>query len=121
MNKYELSVSKILKLTVKEPWFTLMEKESPSGDIEKDIEVRDPSDWIKARLCNKDGSPRHYDFVHVVNGYGIHRPSFMRTYEGFGTGYDVQYTFSNNQILKVKPEQFVIFLGKVVERKNIKS
>src|SRR5689334_12063554 len=80
---------RILKLTAKEPWFTLMY----TG--EKPIEFRKPSKWIQSRLYDKDGNAREYDQIEITNGYGKHRPVFIRKYEGFGTGYNNHYTFSD--------------------------
>jgi len=115
-SKYEWSLLKGLKLTVKEPWFSLMQ----SG--EKPFEVREPSDWIKARLYDKNGCNRNYDYIEIKNGYGANRPVFKAKFEGFGTKYNATYKFESKPdlILKVNPEQFVIFLGEIIERKNIK-
>lgn len=100
---------KILKLTVKQPWFSLM----ISG--EKTIEVRNPIDWIKSRILNKD-----YDLIQITNDYGKSRPNFIAKYEGFGSDYDVIYTFSDGNKLNVNPEQYVIFIGEIISKTNIK-
>lgn len=106
---------KVLKLTVKEPWFTLMAKG------EKVIEFRTPSKWIKSRLYDKNGESRHYDYVSITNGYGKDRPAFLARYEGFGTGYNNEYVFSDGSRLTPQAEDFALFLGEITMSINIKK
>ena len=108
---------KTLTLVLKKQWFDLM----VTG--EKDKEFREPTDWIKSRLYNKDGSTKEYDYIKFINGYQANAPYFICKYEGFGTGYDNTYTFKSNPsiLLKVTPEQYVIFLGEIIERGNLKN
>ena len=35
---------------------------------EKELEFRKKSKWIEARLFNKDGSRKQYDFIKFTNG-----------------------------------------------------
>ena len=83
---------------------------------EKTNEYRQPSDWIKKRLFNKDGSPKHYDTIKFTNGYGPLRPMFICEFKGFmeicWTG---KYEFSNGLIVNVTPGVFDIKLGKIGE------
>jgi len=53
-----------LKLRLKREPFEVM----VAGD--KHEEFRLQSDWIESRLYSKDGSPREYDQIEYVNGYG---------------------------------------------------
>lgn len=103
-----------LTLSVKEPWFSLMQKG------EKTFEVRKASKWIKSRLYGKYGVGKHYRYITIINGYGDHRPRFTAIYNGFGYGYKKEYTFTDGSILKVNPEDFVLNIGSIIERKNIK-
>jgi hypothetical protein len=107
--------NKVLILPVCKQWFDLME----TG--EKTSEFRKPSKFIKDRLYNKNGSTKQYDYVLIINGYGYHRPYFISKYEGFGTNYDVQYTFSDGSKLNVFPEDYNIFLGEIIKRVNVKK
>ena len=116
----EKEPSGTLVLSVKEPWFSLMIRED--DEDRKDFEVRDATRWIKSRLFKKSGLSRNYKYVKIINGYGGHRPYFICDFEGFGVGYSTEHVFhlhSKKINLKVKPEQYVIFLGTIIERKNI--
>lgn len=107
--------NKVLVLPVQKVWFDLME----TG--EKTSEFRKPTKFIKDRLYNKDGSSKHYDYILINNGYGYHLPYFIAKYEGFGTGCNNQYTFSDGSKLSVLPEDYNIFLGKIIYKANIKN
>lgn len=111
---------KVLTLVLKKQWYDLM----VTG--EKDKEFRRPSQWMKSRLIDKNGNSREYKFVKFVCGYQRDAKYFLCLYEGFGTGYDNTYTFKSSPglNLKVNPEDYVLFLGKVVykyEPINIKT
>jgi len=107
--------NKVLILSVAKQWFDLM----VTG--EKTTEFRKPTKFIKDRLFNKDGSSKHYDYILINNGYGYHLPYFISKYEGFGTGYNNQYTFSDGSNLTVLSEDYNIFLGEIIYEANIKS
>lgn len=107
--------NKVLVLPVCKVWFDLM----VTG--EKTSEFRKPTKFIKDRLYNKDGSSKHYDYILINNGYGYHLPYFIAKYEGFGTGYNNQYTFSDGSTLSVLPEDYNIFLGEIIYKANIKN
>ena len=107
--------NKVLVLPVCKVWFDLME----TG--EKTSEFRKPTKFIKDRLYNKDGSTKHYDYILINNGYGYHLPYFIAKYEGFGTGYNNQYTFSDDSNISVLPEDYNIFLGEIIYKANIKA
>lgn len=106
---------KVMIISLKKVWFDLME----TG--EKDFEMRDPSKWIESRLYNPDGSVKHHDYVLAFNGYGYDKPWFICKYEGFGTQYSNHYTFSNGVQLQQKSNQYMLFLGPVLHKGNIKK
>lgn len=114
---------RVLRLSVKEPWFTLMVTgEKP----EKDMEFRKPGKWIESRLFEKSSLvsgvkdvAREYDFVEFTNGYGNHRPAALLKYEGFGTGYNNHYKYSNGAEITPDAKDYAIFLGPVVLISNI--
>ena len=114
---FQIIQLRVLRLTVKEPWFSLM----LSGD--KHMEFRNPSKWIKSRLYDKEGKPKKYDYVEIKNGYGRDRPVFLAKFDGFGTGYDGVYTFKTKPGLELKVEQtdYAIFLGEIVMQANINN
>lgn len=112
--KHFLANNKVLVLSVTKQWFDLME----TG--EKTSEFRKPTKFIKDRLFNKDGSAKQYDYILINNGYGYHLPLFIAKYDGFGTGYNNQYTFSDGSTLNVSHEDYNIFLGKIIYKANIK-
>lgn len=101
---------KVLTLVLKGQWYDLM----VTG--EKTMEFREPTKWIKSRLIDKLGNPRKYKFVKFVRTYERNAPYFLCLYEGFGRGYNNTYTFKSSPGLEIKvnPEDFVLFLGKVV-------
>lgn len=103
-----------LTLVLKKQWFDLM----VTG--EKTMEYRKPSDWIKSRLYNKDGSVREYNFVKFILGYQRNAPYFICKYEGFGTGYNNTYNFSDGSQITPEKEDYALFLGEIVSIANIK-
>lgn len=62
-----------------------------------------------------------HDYVLIMNGYGCHLPCFIAKYEGFGTGYENNYTFSDGSTLSVYPDDYNIFLGQIIHKANIKN
>lgn len=104
---------KILKLTVHREAFEVM----VTG--EKFLEFREPTDWIKSRLFDKDGKPKQYDFIELTNGYGNHRPQFTAEYVGFyEKTHDHIFKFSNGLHVATKKGMYVIGLGNIISRKN---
>jgi hypothetical protein len=96
-------MTKTLKLTLKAQPFELMQT------YEKCNEFRKPSDWIKSRLYNKDGSMKNYDLVEFTNGYGSTRPRFTAYYCGFSICQkDITLTYSNGLVVKVEKGDFII-------------
>ncbi len=69
----DLSKYKVLYLTVSKKMFEVM----VTG--EKDIEYRQPSNWIKSRLVDKTGKDKDYDYIKITNGYGKDKPYFIAT------------------------------------------
>jgi len=82
---------------------------------EKRHEYRKPSEWMRSRLYNKDGTRKEYDYVKFVNGYGAHRPTFTCKYKDF---YVVRFShsieYSNGLIVEVEADDIVIHLGMIV-------
>ena len=89
---------------------------------EKNMEFRKPSKWIISRLYNKDGTPKKYDVVKFVNGYGKDKPQFVCEFIGVENRfkYDETFTYSNGFKVKVEPEDIIINLGIIGIRRNIK-
>jgi hypothetical protein len=89
---------------------------------EKDKEYRKPSDWIKSRVLNKDGTAREYDYIKFVNGYGSDKPYFIIEFiQLFTSVKPIQYTYSNGLKVDVEVNDFVIQLGGIVEKGNLKK
>lgn len=84
---------------------------------EKTIEYRKPSKWILSRLKGKD-----YDYVKFVNGYGNDKPYFVAEYKGW-TQNTLPYNLSYSNGLNVVTESgdLFIYLGKVIEKGNLKN
>jgi hypothetical protein len=102
---------KILHLTLSELPFRTMVKGG------KDIEFRCPSHWIKSRLKGKE-----YDFVRFANGYKKDAPYFIAEYKGFTitkTAFVVEYV--GGLRVPVSPGFYMIFIGKITEKGNLKS
>jgi hypothetical protein len=99
----------VLNLTLKKAPFDLMECDR------KKLEFRSGGNWIASRLLLKE-----YDFVKFTNGYGAQMPYFVCEYLG--------YVISKREFIKVYPGilkvqvhigDYIILLGKIVERGNI--
>ena len=106
----------ILRLTLKKTPFQVM----VTG--EKKEEFRLPSDWIKSRLFNKDGSVRQYDCIEYVNGYGKCRPRFVTDYQGFDLiDSGIFKTYSNGLTLKINEPVFVIKHSRVLSVSNLSN
>lgn len=87
---------------------------------EKNVEFRKPSQWIKSRLFNSDGSRKEYDVVKFVNGYGSKKPSFTAIFNGFSnsTVGHVE-TYSNGLKVQVERGDFKIHLGDIIKKENL--
>lgn len=108
---------KVLHLSLKKEPFDVM----VTG--EKNQEFRKPTQWIKSRLFNKDGTPKKYDVVKFVNGYGKDKPQFVCEYNGFEIlhGPLPDLTYSNGFYLPSQPTgTIMIRLGAIGIRRNIK-
>ena len=89
---------------------------------EKDWEYRSPSDWIRSRLLGKETRFRKYDRVHFTNGYGKHRPYFIAEclYVGVSTlNIPLDREYSNGFRFTQQPGDFVIQLGRIIEKGNL--
>lgn len=105
----------VLRLTLKKEWFDMI----LSG--EKKEEYRDIKDYWRARLEETprypfEFNPKHFDLVEFTNGYGSDKPRIVVQCFGIELG-------------ESKPEWcggvqdyfYVIHLGEILERHNIKS
>lgn len=107
---------KVLHLSLKKEPFEVM----VTG--EKNEEFRKPTKWILSRLYNKDGTPKQYDVIKFVNGYGKDKPQFVCEFLGVENrfAYDDTFTYSNGFKVTVTPEDIIIRCGKIGIRRNIK-
>ena len=107
---------KTLHLTLKKEPFDLM----VSG--EKKEEFRNHTRWIKSRLFNKDGTLKDYDYVKFTNGYGKNRPYFIAIYLFFKRSFATySKVYSNGFKVDVHTGDFIIYLGSIIEKGNIKT
>lgn len=85
---------------------------------EKTTEYRKPCKWIFSRLKGKI-----YDYIKFSNGYGRDRPYFIADYRGWENEKAKQntITFSNGLTVESKVGTVKIYLGKIVEKNNLKS
>lgn len=116
MNLENLKTAKILKLSLKKQPFDVM----VTG--EKQIEIRRPSNWLKSRLYNKDGSDRDYDYVQFTNGYGADKPMFIVEYLYFfeaDEGITTTWNFSNGLSVDINDKDVIIVLGNVLHKQNL--
>jgi hypothetical protein len=89
---------------------------------EKPEEYRVPSKWIEQRLYNADGTKKQYDLIKFVNGYGSKRPYFICKMRGFYKNPDAGRIckYSNGLIVRVGLLSYVIQLGEIIEKGNLK-
>lgn len=104
---------KTLRLTLKKAPFDVM----VTG--EKLEEFREESKWITSRLFNKDGSPKHYDRIEYVNGYGAHRPRFITDFKGVKRVDQVNKTYSNGLTVVSDTPLLVIMHSEVLSTQLI--
>lgn len=105
---------KILRLSLHKLPFDIMK----TGD--KKLEFRKPSKWIMSRLVDKNGEPKHYDYVEFTNGYGADKHKFMAEYKGFEfskTLIPATYHYPNGLSVVVSNGDVIIELGELYEKK----
>lgn len=66
-----------LRIVIKQPWFN----EIAAGT--KKTEYRDEKPFWHARLFNKDGSRKEYNFIEFINGYNPDSKRMITEYKGF--------------------------------------
>jgi hypothetical protein len=86
---------------------------------EKTEEFREPSDWIKSRLFNNDGSKRDYDEIEYTNGYGSSRPRFITDFVGFELLSSVSRMYTNGLKVETNEPIFVIRHSHVISTENV--
>ena len=107
---------KILHLSLYKDAFVVME----TG--EKKEEYRIPGKWIESRLFNKDGTKKEYDLIKFVNGYGKDKPNFTCIFLGFTECKKTfQKKYSNGLNVTVQKGDFMIKLGSIIKKENIKK
>ncbi len=110
----ELKGKRILKFNLKWEPFEVM----VTG--EKNVEYRDKSEHWKIRLFNKDGSPKHFDYVKFTHAYSSKNPFFICRYEGLENVMNVHVKYSNGFEVNFKDERYAIKLGEIFLIGNMK-
>lgn len=91
---------KILHLTLKKKWFDqIMEGK-------KKVEYREIKPYWTKRLCNPDGTYKHFDYIIFKNGYSKTVPWIIVKHEGMSQGY---YSEWDKRV-------YCIALGEVLQR-----
>lgn len=97
-----------------------------TGEKNQEFRKSKGTGWIETRLYSnfsQDGEPlegRVYGYVLFRNGYGDDKPYFICEYKGFYVApEDFVKTYSNGFRVEVKKGDFIIRLGKIVEKGNI--
>jgi hypothetical protein len=111
----DFSEYQVLKLNLKTEPFNVM----ITG--EKKFEYRDIKQWSNSRLFNKDGSPKHYDYVRFQIAYQPSYPYFFCEYKGFEKVTSVDIKYSNGFKVKFDDERYAIKLGDIVLTGNLKK
>lgn len=111
---------KTLHLTVHKAAFEVM----VTG--EKPEEYRKPSQWMQSRLWKKKGEkdfefyePKEFEVVKITNGYRKDSPYFIAEFKGFIVS-EIYFkrTYSNGLIVEVQPGDYILNLGKILEKKH---
>ena len=109
----DFSEYKVLKLNLKTEPFNVM----VTG--EKEFEYRDVKKWSTDRLFNKDGTPKHYDFVRFQIAYQPSYPFFFCEYKGFEKVSKINITYSNGFKVNFDDEKYAIKLGEIILKGNL--
>ncbi len=109
---------KVLHLSLTQLPFDLMVLEY------KNFEYRKPTQWLKSRLYNPDGSLKEYDVIKFTNGYGFHRPWFECEFLSFFLAerdFKAQFKSPTGMSLEiaVKEDDIIIALGKIIGKGNL--
>ncbi len=111
----DFSPFKVLKLNLRTEPFNVM----VTG--EKNFEYRDIKKWSTDRLFNKDGTPKHYDYVRFQIAYHPSYPFFFCEYKGFEKVSRVDIKYSNGFKVKFDDERYAIKLGDILLTGNLKK
>ena len=101
---------RILPLPLKKKWFDLM----ISG--KKKVEIREQKPWVTSRLKNLK---KDYDLIKFINGYAGDKPYFICEYKGFEISNKFETLHFENLKIDVKKGDYVIKLGKIIEKGNV--
>lgn len=88
---------------------------------EKQIEYRNPSAWLMARMYDTNRTRKAYTHVRFVNGYGRDKPFFvakLNYIELAMKGGIVK--FSNGLEVSYKQDDWLFHLGDITETGNLK-
>lgn len=113
-SQLDFSDYKVLKLNLKTEPFNVM----VTG--EKLFEYRDIKKWSTDRLFNKDGTPKHYDFIRFQIAYQPSYPYFYCVYKGVDKVSEVDITYTNGFTVKFDDERYAIKLGEIILKGNLK-
>lgn len=107
---------KILHLTLKKKPFEVM-----AAGL-KPFEVREPTQWIKSRLFDNKGKPKHYDFIKFRNGYNKESPFFYAKYCGykiFDKKMKLHFQYKNGLIVLAEPGYYKIYFSLFIDGQKI--
>lgn len=101
---------KILKLNLTFAWYNFMVK----GISNKDEEIRKPTDWIKKRLFNKDGSKKQYDKIRFYRGYTT--AYFETDFKGFiQSPLSIHKEYNHGErFVRIDKNDFIIKYSKII-------
>ena len=89
---------------------------------EKTIEFRKPSDWIKSRLFNSNGTRKEFDVVKFTHGYKKNAPFFISIFNGFDTCKKKSLgKYSNGLEVSIEEGDILIYLGEILSSGNLKK
>lgn len=112
----DLTGKKVLYLTLSKAPFEVM----VTG--EKKHEFREDSKWIKSRLFDQKNGDAHkkYDLIKFTNGYGSECPYFIVPFISFWREYGAGevFKYSNGLTVTVKPGDWIIQFGEILEIGN---
>lgn len=88
---------------------------------EKTVEFRKPTQWIKSRLWDKNGSLKQYDVVKFTNGYGRDKPYFIADFKTVNLSpFEDHFQNYTGLSVMIRKGDIKIFFGKILEKGNLK-
>jgi len=88
---------------------------------EKSFEYRKPTKWMIARVFDKQGKPKVFDYVLFVNGYGDDLPFFITSYGGQTVSVENVFDlkFSTGFKMDINKSDLILYLPQVVAFGNV--